>query len=213
MAHEVKRPVDAGVPGTEDAMLGYPGDRIPRGVGVAHEQKLNPLGAIVQNKFVIEKQVGNAKGAFRDILSGIGALGGIGKFLGVSLHLFGAKAMANNGGTLGGPHRVAPSVIAMVVRIKDIADRFFGCLFDFGDNIPGLFGEVGVDHHDIVLENDPGVVASAKREQRVGGRDLGKPEKDPGGDLTHFAVLHGGFEASRGGINRLTERGTKAEQN
>ena len=67
------------------------------------------------------------------------------------------------------PDGVAVGVVAVVVRVEDVLDRLLGRLLDGRDHVAGLLREVGVDDDDVVLEDDPDVVAAAERDLRVGG--------------------------------------------
>src|SRR5262249_24407683 len=76
-------------------------------------------------------------------------------------------------------------------------------LLDGLDDVAGLLGEDGVDDDDVVLEDDPGVVAAAEGNLGVGSADGGVAEEDAGGDLLDLVELHlgqvGGAGRGQGG--------------
>src|SRR5579871_4202724 len=81
-------------------------------------------------------------------------------------------------------------MIAVVVRIEDVADRLVGRLLDGGDHVAGFLGEVGVDDQDVILEDDPDVVAAAEWHVLVGGADRRVAEEDARGDLLDLVEFH-----------------------
>src|SRR5262249_39010570 len=137
------------------------------GMSVAEEEKFHALFSVVENQLVIEDNTGNLEPAFGDIFSASRRFARIGEFF--------RSTDAQNSCTVGlsddaGPgiaeHRVTKGVVAVVVSIKDIADRLVGGFLDGLDHIDGLFGESCIDNDHIVFENDPDVVAAAERDVR-----------------------------------------------
>src|SRR5262249_42333462 len=68
--------------------------------------------------------------------------------------------------------------------------RFVGGLLDRVEDIGRFLGEVGVDDDDVVLEDDPDVVAPAERDGLVGGADGRVAEEDARCDLPDVVELH-----------------------
>ncbi len=101
-----------------------------------------------------------------------------------------AVHMAHDLGPHARPHGVAIGVVAMVVGVEHIFDRLVGGFADGGHHILRLLGEIGVDHHHVVLEDHPDVVAAAERDGHVGGADGCVAEKDPRGHFHHIVELH-----------------------
>jgi hypothetical protein len=96
-----------------------------------------------------------------------------------------------------GKHRVAVGMIAMVMRVEHVTDRFLGGLANIGDDVARLFGEVGVVDQDIILEDDPDVVAAAEDHALVGGADRRVAEENARRDLPHLIELHLGDRLPR----------------
>ena len=46
----------------------------------------------------------------------------------------------------------------MIVGVEDEADGLVGGALDFGEDLLGAPGVVGVDHEDVILEDDPAAV-------------------------------------------------------
>ena len=68
--HVVERPVDAGIAGAEDLVLREIQERIAGGVGVAEEQQLDVLLAVVEDELLVEDQIGHLEIAVGDVLAG-----------------------------------------------------------------------------------------------------------------------------------------------
>src|SRR5262249_10551926 len=81
MAHEVEGAIDAGVAGAEDLVLRQVGAGTAGGVGVAEEQELDALRAVVEDELVVEDDVGHLEAAFADVLAAAGAAAGLGELL------------------------------------------------------------------------------------------------------------------------------------
>src|SRR5262249_41227897 len=63
-------------------------------------------------------------------------------------------------------------------------------LADRGNDVAGLLGEVGVEDGDVVVEDDPDVVAAAEDDFGAFGADGRVAEEDAGGDLADLVELH-----------------------
>ena len=165
MAHEVEGAVDAGIAGAEDLVLGQVGEGIARGVGMAEEEELDALLAVVEHQLVVEDDVRDLERAVARRPCGRSARGRPPRTPCAPLiaQQPGAVGLGDDAGPRLGEDRVAVGVIAVVVRVEDIADRLIGRLLDRRDDIAGFLGEVGVDDDDVVLEDDPDVVAAAER--------------------------------------------------
>ena len=119
------------------------------------------------------------------------ALARVGEFLRtVDAQADGAVRLRDHGRARLGEDGVAIGVIAVMVRIEDIADRLIG-RFPYGrDHVAGFLGEVGVEDDDVILEDDPDIVAAAEDDVLVGGADGRVAEEDAGRDLGDFVELH-----------------------
>src|SRR5438876_1233079 len=53
------------------------------------------------------------------------------------------------------PDAVPKSVIAVIVRVEDVADGLAGSLANVSQNGAGAPGKIGVDHQHVVAEDDP----------------------------------------------------------
>ena len=186
VAGVVEGPVHAGVAGEQDPVLRQPGDGIAGGVGVAEEEELDALVAVVEDELVGEVEGGDlvgegailARPVFLRPLEAVGPLRrkeGLAPLLGndrrPELHIL----------------HVPVGVIAVVVGVENELDRLVGALADRSDNVLRLAGEVGVDDEDMVAEDDEALVAAG--EHRLG---LGLAEEDAGSDLGDRRLLGGG---------------------
>ncbi len=169
MPHVVECAVDAGVAGAEDFLIRQPGDRITRGVGVAEEHEFDALSAIIEDFRFVKRLVRNFQFALGDVF----ALSGCGFpfFRALDLKEPGAILVADDLRTLFGPDCVAIGVVAMMVRIENVLDRLIGRLLDRRDDLLGALREIGIDHDDIILEDDPRNIAAPKRHLRIGSAD------------------------------------------
>ncbi len=101
-----------------------------------------------------------------------------------------AVGLGDDAGAGLGEDGVAVGVVAVMVRIEDVADRLVGRLLDGRDDVAGFLGEVGVEDEDVILEDDPDIVAAAEDDRLVGGADRGVAEEDAGGDFADVVELH-----------------------
>ena len=205
VAGVVEGPVHAGVAGEQDPVLRQPGDGIAGGVGVAEEEELDPLVAVVEDELVGEVEGGDLvrEGAIlaRPVLlcsfEAVGSLRlkeGLAPLLGddrrPELHIL----------------HVPVGVIAVVVGVENKLDRLVGALADRSDDVLRLAGEVGVDDEDVVAEDDEALVAAG--EHRLG---LRLAEEDTGSDLGDRRLLGGGRGGPRhhGGKSECQQRGKR----
>src|SRR5262249_19125174 len=152
-----------GVAGAEDLVLRQPGAAIAGRVRVAEEQKLDALLAVVEDEAVVEDDARHLQRALLDVLASRRAFAGLLELVGaVDAQQQGAVRLGDDAGSLLGKDRVAVGVVAVVVRVEDVADRLVGRLLDRLDDVAGLLGEVGVDDDNVILEDDPDVVAAAE---------------------------------------------------
>ncbi len=129
--------------------------------------------------------------ALGDILTSRGALAGVGELLGaIDAQQTRAVGLGDDVGAGLREDRVAISVVAVVMRVDDVADRFIGGLLDGRDDVAGFLGEVGVEDDDIILEDNPDIVAAAEDDRLVGGADRGVAEEHAGGDFADLVELH-----------------------
>ena len=85
---------------------------------------------------------------------------------------------------------VAIRMVAVIVRIKHVANGFIRCLANFFDDFFSLLGEIRFNDEHEILENDPPVVAANELGQ---GQSLAKEDAGRNlGDLRFF-----GLEPSR----------------
>jgi hypothetical protein len=89
-----------------------------------------------------------------------------------------------------GKNRIAVRMIAVVMRVEHVTDGFIGRLLDRGNYILGFLREVGIDDYDIILENDPDVIAAAKRDVRALGADGRVTEEHAGSDFLDVVEVH-----------------------
>src|SRR5207248_11146514 len=152
--HVVVTAVDAGVAGAEDLVPGQIGAGVAGGVGVAEVEELDALAlAVVEDQLVVEDDVGHLQRAVADVLAAHRPAAGLGELLRpVDAQQAGAVGLRDDAGPVLGEDGVAVGVVAVVVRVEDVADRLVGGLLDGGDDVLGLLGEVGVDDGDVVLE-------------------------------------------------------------
>ncbi len=191
MTHVVESPIGAGVPRAQDLLLRQVHKRIAGRVGMAQEEELDVLLAVVEHQLFVEEQVGHLEDALGHVLAPGLALAGICEFLGpVDPQEPAAIGLSHDARPGIGEHRVAIGMIAVMVRIEDVADRLVGGLLDGRDDVARLLGEVGVEDDDVILENDPDVIAAAEDNRRVRGADRRIAEEHAGGDLTHLVELH-----------------------
>ena len=59
------------------------------------------------------------------------------------------------------PDLVAIGMIAMVMRVEGKAHRLVGDRFDLGNDLLRAGGKIGVDDQDVILEDNPAIVAMA----------------------------------------------------
>ena len=151
--------------------------------------ELDVLRAVVEHVLVVEGDVGLLELVLLDVLAVLGRV--LPLLRAVRLQQPGRVACwATILRPLLRPDAVAVGVVAVVVRVEDVLDRLVGRLLDGRDDVAGFLGEVGVDDDDVVLEDDPDVVAAAEGDLRVGGADGRVAEEDAGGDLLHVVELH-----------------------
>ena len=126
-----------------------------------------------------------------DVLAARRPLAGLREFLrAVDAQQAGAVGLGDDAGPRLGEDGVAVGVVAVVVRVEDVADRLVGGLLDGRDDVAGLLGEVGVEDDDVILEDDPDVIAAAEEDRFVGGADGGVAEEDAGRDFADLVELH-----------------------
>ena len=139
------------------------GKGVAGGVGMAEEQELDALLAVVEHELVVEDEVRHLEMLSRTSLRPIGPLPASANSFGpLTTQQAGAVGLGDDARALLGEDRVAVGVVAVMVRVEDIADRFIGGLLDGGDDVARLLGEVGVDDDDVILEDDPDVIAAAE---------------------------------------------------
>src|SRR5262249_975654 len=164
---------------------------------VAEEEKLDALLAVVENELVVEDYAGNLEPTFGDIFSAGGRLARIGKFFG--------SADSQNLGTVGLSHdarariagyRVSKGMIPVMMRVKDVANRLVGGFLDGLDDVSGFFGEVCINNYDVILENDPNVVAASEGDVRSFRSDGGIAKEDSRRNLLNLVELQFGHFVS-----------------
>ena len=191
MAHVVERAVGAGIAGAENLEFGQIHEGIAGCVGMAQEQKLAALGAVVEHQLVIEHEFGHLQMAVGDIRAARRTLAGVGEILGpVDAQNAGAVGLGDDAGADLGEDRVAIGMVAVVVRIDDIANRLVRGLLDGRDHVARLLGKVGVEDDDIILEDHPDIIAAAEDDALVGRADRRIAKEDARRDLANLVELH-----------------------
>ncbi len=110
--------------------------------------------AVVEDQLVLEADLrmlqANALQAELALAFVIGPVRGV-----LGLGLLDALPRADDGGSGVHPDAVSESVIAMIVRVEDVADGFVCSLADVGQDVARAPGEIRVDHQYVVAEDDP----------------------------------------------------------
>ena len=186
VAGVVEGTVHAGVAGEQDPVLRQPGNGIAGGVGVAEEEKLDALVAVVEDELVREVEGGDLVGegailARPVLLRPLEAVGPLRLEEGL------APLLGDDGRPELHVLHVPVGVVAVVVRVEDELDRLVGPFADRGDDVLRLAGEVGVDDEDEVAEDNEALVAAG--EHRLG---LRLAEEDAGSDFRDRRLLGGG---------------------
>src|SRR6266542_1124777 len=158
--------VHAGVSREQDLLLRQPGEAVAVGVGGAEVAQLHPVDSVVEDQSVREE---HARGLelrgphVLALLRGVFPPAGLAAEQSrlVLLHLLDHARVRHRRGALLDPHLVAVGVVPVVMGVEGETDRLVGDRADLGDDLPGPRGEVRVDDEDVVLEDDPAVVAVA----------------------------------------------------
>ena len=170
-------------------MLRQPGDGIAGGVGMAEEEELDALVAVVKDELVGEVEGGDLIGEGTVLARPV---------LLRSFEAVGPLCLEERLAPLLGDDRraelrilhVPVGVVAVVVGVEDELDRLVGPLTDRGDRVLRLAGEVGIDDQDEVAEDDEALIAAG--EHRLG---LCLAEEHPRRHLRDRRLLGGGDHA------------------
>src|SRR5262249_38543757 len=155
--------VDAGVARAENFFPGQVRQSVARRMRVSEKQKLDPMLTVVQHQLFVEDEAGDLEVALGDVLPTGESLAGLSKFLrSLNSEEPGTVSLGDDARARLAEDRVAIGMIAVMMGVQDISNRLVCRLSDRLDDVGCFLRKRGVDDDDVVLEDDPGIVAAAK---------------------------------------------------
>src|SRR5262249_16360387 len=155
--------VHAGIACAKELVFGEIGKRIAGSMSVTQKQEFDSLLAIVQNELVVKDHDWDLERALGHIFSSGGTSASLSEFLGAHITEDSKTGCLGNDAAAGiRKDSVAVCMIAVVMSVQNITDRFIGGFLDGLDHVAGFFGKIGIDDRDVVIEDDPDVVAAAE---------------------------------------------------
>src|SRR2546423_7522840 len=103
---------------------------------MAKKEKLNALLAVVEDELVVEDDVRHLERTVADVLASHRSPAGLGKLLRpIDAQQAGAIGPGDDAGAVLGEDLVAGGVIAVMMRVEDVADRLVRRSLDRGDDV------------------------------------------------------------------------------
>ena len=159
--------VHAGVSGEQDAFVREPRETVAVGVRDAEVEQFDAHLAVIEHHVLGEEQCWRLEFGFRDIFPIFrGIVPTIGCCFGkeatlVLTHFCDGAEVSNGSGSGFVPELVCVGVVAVVMRVERETDGLGRESLDFGDDLLRAGREVCVDDHDVIVEDDPAIVAMA----------------------------------------------------
>src|SRR5208283_3762758 len=179
MTHEIERPIHASVARAKNLLPWKISNCIPAGVSVANGKDLDALAAVINQVLVVEGYVGLLEYILLEVVASLRPRGCLFPLLGTIDREQAARWPAGNDlGTFLGPDAVSVGMISVMVRVENVPDGFLRRFLDVRNHVAGFLGKVRIHHEDIILENDPDVIASAKGNIGIGRGYGGIAEED-----------------------------------